>query len=142
MKKVYVHIERYFEALTLIATKILGNSITFLLALALVLFWWINSLVSTTDLHLIIGDFIFGTTFLSLFIIQKSSNRYSALVHLKMNELISSHETANNAVMDDSSKTEHEIRMLSKEYIELEEEIIDEEINQQLTPTDLDSQSK
>jgi low affinity Fe/Cu permease len=142
MKKVYVHIERNFEALTLIATKILGNSITFLLAVALVLFWWINSLVTTTDLHLIIGDFIFGTTFLSLFIIQKSFNRYSALVHLKMNELISSHETANNAVMDDSSKTEHEIRKLSKEYIELEEDIIDEEISQQLSDTEQDSQKK
>lgn len=131
MKKIYVHIERNFEALTLIATKILGNSITFLFALVLVLFWWINSLVKTTDLHLIIGDFIFGTTFLSLFIIQKSFNRYSALVHLKMNELISSHENANNAVMDDSTKTEHEIRKLSKEYIEFEEEIIEEEIRQQ-----------
>lgn len=74
-------------------------------------------------MHQNIGDFIFGTTFLSLFIIQKSFNRYSALVHLKMNELISSHETANNAVMNTSEKTEQEIRDLSREYIEAEEMI-------------------
>jgi hypothetical protein len=38
-----------------------------------------------------------------------------------MNELISSHETANNAVINTSEKTENEILALSKEYIELEE---------------------
>jgi len=128
MKKAYIHIERNFEKLTSIATKILGNSITFILALCLVLFWWTTSLFKTSDWHQNIGDFIFGTTFLSLFIIQKSFNRYSALVHLKMNELISSHEMANNDVMNDTEKTEHEIRKLSKEYLETEE-IIEEEVN-------------
>ncbi|WP_284652950.1 low affinity iron permease family protein [Flavobacterium terrisoli] len=129
MKKVYVQIERSFEKLTSIATKILGNSISFLLALAMVLFWWTTSLFKSNNLHDNIGDFIFGTTFLSLFIIQKSFNRYSALIHLKVNELISSTETANNAVMNDSEKTEHEIRKLAQEYIEAEEEIIDSKIN-------------
>jgi low affinity Fe/Cu permease len=69
---------------------------------------------------------IFGITFLSLFIIQKSFNKYSALVHLKINELISSHEPANNSVMNTAEKTETEIWDLSKEYIK---ESIDEEID-------------
>ncbi|MBP8158231.1 MAG: low affinity iron permease family protein [Flavobacterium sp.] len=142
MKKAYVHIERNFEKLTQIATKILGNSITFLFALVLVLFWWITTLFTTNNLHDNIGDFIFGTTFLCLFIIQKSFNRYSALVHLKMNELISSHETANNSVMDDSSKTEHEIIKLSKEYIELQEEIIEAKIESEKPNSNKDSQKK
>jgi len=141
MKKVYIHIERSFEKLTSIATKILGNSITFILALGLVLFWWTTSLFKSTDWHQNIGDFIFGTTFLSLFIIQKSFNRYSALVHLKMNELISSHELANNAVMDDSEKTEHEIRKLSKEYIEAEE-TVEKEVNIEDSIPDSDPQNK
>jgi low affinity Fe/Cu permease len=140
MKKTYIIIERIFEKLTNTATKILGNSITFILALCLVLFWWTRGLFISNDWHQNIGDFIFGTTFLSLFIIQKSFNRYSALIHLKINELISSHETANNAVMDDSEKTEHEIRKLSKEYLETEE-ILQEEINQEANP-DTDSQNK
>jgi low affinity Fe/Cu permease len=121
MKKIYIVIERLFELLTLKATKILGNSITFILALCLVFFWWTHSFIVSRNLQDSIGDFIFGTTFLSLFIIQKSFNRYSALMHLKMNELISSNETANNSVMDTSEKTENEIIALSKEYIELEE---------------------
>lgn len=133
MKKVYLYIETSFEKLTLKATRILGNSITFICALTLVLFWWTTSLFRSTDWHQNIGDFIFGTTFLSLFIIQKSFNRYSALVHLKMNELISSHETANNAVMNDSEKTEHEILALTNEYIEVENEIkeLDKEPNEE-----------
>ena len=45
------------------------------------------------------------------------------MIHLKVNELISSHETANNAVMDTNQKTEKEIMELTKEYIESEEEI-------------------
>lgn len=132
MKKVYIYIETGFEKLTLKATKILGNSITFIFALALVLFWWTTSLFRSTDWHQNIGDFIFGTTFISLFILQKSSNRYSALLNLKMNELISSHETANNAVMNDAEKTEHEILALSNEYIETEEVLAEKESNNNL----------
>lgn len=123
MNETYLNVEKAFEKLTSIATKVLGNSITFILAFFLVLFWWINNLLNNPDIHTVIGDIIFGTTFLSLFIIQKSFNRYSALIHLKMNELISSHETANNSVMNTSEKTEKEIRELSREYIETEEEV-------------------
>jgi low affinity Fe/Cu permease len=119
----YLKIERIFEKLTSITTKILGNSITFILAFFLVIFWWSTNLFTSNDSHQNIGDIIFGVTFLSLFVIQKSFNRYSALVHLKINELISSNEAANNAVMNTSQKTEQEIRELSKEYIEEIEEI-------------------
>lgn len=134
MNPAYLKIERTFERLTSIATKILGNPLTFIMALILVLFWWSTCLFRTGDTHQDIGDIIFGITFLSLFIIQKSFNKYSALVHLKINELISSHENANNAVMNTTGKTEQEIRMLSKEYVELdesEEKIIDEVIKEE-----------
>lgn len=123
MKEFYFNVERNFEKLVSLATRVLGNSITFILALVLVIYWWITTLFSSSNMHQNIGDFIFGTTFLSLFIIQKSFNRYSALIHLKVNELIASHETANNSVMDTNQKTEKEIIDLSKEYFELKEEI-------------------
>ena len=116
---VYIKIEKTFEKLTSIAKRVLGNSITFVFASCLVIFWWATNLFTSNDSHQNIGDIIFGITFLSLFIIQKSFNRYSALIHLKMNELISSHESANNAVMNTSQKTEQEIRELSNEYIEM-----------------------
>ena len=121
MKKIYINLEKRFEKLTAMATAILGNSITFILAFCLVLFWWINSFFTITDLHEIIGDIIFGVTFLSLFIIQKSFNRFSALLHLKLNELVSSHEPANNGVINAGEMTEKEIKELSQEYIETDE---------------------
>src|SRR6187402_2878355 len=129
MNKIYSHTENLFEKLVSIATTILGNSISFLIALCLVLFWWTNSLFKSDDAHLIIGDVIFGTTFLSLFIIQKSFNRFSASLHLKINELISSHEPASNSVINAEVKTEREITELSKEYSDLAEQIkvLDEE---------------
>jgi low affinity Fe/Cu permease len=123
MNKIYNHIENLFEKLVSVATTILGNSISFIIALCLVIFWWINSLFTKNDAHLIIGDIIFGVTFLSLFIIQKSFNRFSASLHLKINELVSSHETANNAVLNAEIKTEKEITELSKEYSDLAQQI-------------------
>jgi low affinity Fe/Cu permease len=104
----------------------LGSTITFLLALALVMYWWITNLFTSHDVHQNIGDIIFGTTFLSLFLIQKSFNRYSALMHLKLNELVSSNNEANNAVLNTHKKTESEITEMVKEYIEEEIERIED----------------
>jgi low affinity Fe/Cu permease len=132
MNRIYNHTENLFEKLVSFATTILGNSISFLIALCLVLFWWTNSLFIYNDIHLIIGDIIFGITFLSLFIIQKSFNRFSASLHLKINELVSSHEPASNSVMNAEIKTEREITELSKEYSDLADQIkdLDEEIKE------------
>ncbi len=119
MKAIYRHTETVFEKLTSIASSILGNSITFILALCTVIFWLSNKRFYTQNIHQSIGDVILGITFLSLFIIQKAFNRFSASLHLKLNELIASHEPANNLVINSENKTEKEIAELSKEHIEL-----------------------
>ena len=130
MKVVYRHSERVFEKLTSVANAILGNSITFIVALCTVIFWLTNKRFYTEDIHSCIGDVILGVTFLSLFIIQKSFNRFSASLHLKVNELVASHEPASNSVINAEEKTEHEITELSKEYTELAERVkADEEKN-------------
>jgi low affinity Fe/Cu permease len=133
MNKIYSHTEILFEKLVSVATTILGNSISFLIALCMVLFWWINNFFRTNDVHVLIGDIIFGITFLSLFIIQKSFNRFSASLHLKINELVSSHEPASNAVMNAEIKTEREITELSKEYSNLAGQIkeLDEKLKEE-----------
>lgn len=125
MTKHTLKIEKGFEHVTAAATKILGSTITFLFALCLVIYWWTTNLFSSNDWHQNIGDIIFGITFLSLFIIQKSFNRYSILVNLKLNELVSSHTEANNSVLNTQKKTESEITELVKEYIEEEIEEIE-----------------
>jgi low affinity Fe/Cu permease len=127
MNILYRHIERYFEKLTSVAIAILGNSIAFIVALIIVIFWLTNKRFFIQDIHYCIGDIILGIAFLSLFIIQKSFNRFSKSLHLKVNELVASHEPANNAVIHAEEKTEQEINILSKEYSELVEQINEEE---------------
>lgn len=123
IQNIYSVMENTFEKLVSLATAMLGNSITFVLAFCLVLYWWINNIFTTRDVHQIVGDIIFGTTFLSLFIIQKSFNRFSGSLHLKVNELVSSHESANNSVINSEGKTEREITELSREYADLAEQV-------------------
>ena len=125
-KRIYHKAESGFEKLTSLATMILGNSITFLFALCLVLFWWMNNLTNHPSIHEIIGDIIFGLTFLCLFIIQKSFNRFSAGLHLKVNELVSATENAKNTVMNAEVKTELEIIELAKEYTDLASQLAEE----------------
>lgn len=108
-----------FEKITTTFTTVLGNSITFILALAMVVFWLANKEFYMQDVRDIIRDIIHGITFLSLFIIQKSFSRFSVLLHLKVNELVSSHKPASNTVLNVEDKTEHELIKLSKEYTEL-----------------------
>ena len=122
MKIIYRHTEKLFEKIVTVAIAILGNSITFIFALLTVIFWLSNKLFYTQDIHERIGDLILGITFLSLFIIQKAFNRFSALLHLKVNELVASHAAASNTVMNAGEKTEHELNELSKGYTELAEQ--------------------
>ena len=124
---IYRQIETSFEKLTAFATVLLGNSITFILALAMVVFWLVNKEFYMQDIRDSIRDIIHGVTFLSLFIIQKSFNRFSASLHLKVNELVISHDSANNTVIHADSKTEHELTELTKEYVELVEKSQKEE---------------
>jgi low affinity Fe/Cu permease len=119
MKKIYRYTETLFEKIVTVSIAILGNSITFIIALLIVIFWLSNTLSYSQNIHDRIRDLILSITFLTLFIIQKAFNRFSALLHLKVNELVASHEPASNTVMHAGEKTEHEIKELSKGYSEL-----------------------
>jgi len=119
MKNIYRHTENGFEKLASIAIAILGNSITFIVALCTVIFWLTNKQFYVQDIHACISDVLLGIAFLSLFIIQKSFNRFSGSLHLKVNELVASHEPASNAMIGVENKTENEIIELAREHVEL-----------------------
>jgi low affinity Fe/Cu permease len=116
MKNMYRRMEKIFEKFTSFAIAILGNSLTFVAAFITVIVWLTDKEFYRQDIHYRIGDAILGVSFLSLFLIQKSFNRFAASLHLKVNELVSSHEPANNIVIDLEHKTEQEISDLAKEY--------------------------
>jgi low affinity Fe/Cu permease len=114
--RIYKKIELAFEKFSTIATRVLGNSITFIIALFLVLLYFTDERVYTQAGNKTIMDVIFSVTFLSIFIIQKSVNRFSAALHLKMNELVASHDNASNRIINIEEKTEEEIRDLARHY--------------------------
>jgi len=123
MKSTYRNFEKFFEKITSLITIILGSSITFFLAFVMVVFWFLNRSYSNHDTNEAIRDLIHATTFLSLFVIQKEFSRFSGSLHLKVNELVASTETASNSVINVESKTEIEINELQKEYAELADKI-------------------
>ena len=129
MKKIHRDLERFFEKITSFVTAVIGSSITFIIALILVLFWLSNRDFEKQDINDSIRDIIHGVAFLSLFVIQKEFSRFSGSLHVKVNELVASHDTANNAVINVENKTELEIQELQKEYTELAEQIKEVEEN-------------
>ena len=129
MKKIHRDLERFFEKITSFVTAVIGSSITFIIALILVLFWLSNRDFAKQELNEGIRDLIHGVAFLSLFVIQKEFSRFSGSLHVKVNELVASHDTANNAVINVENKTELEIQELQKEYTELAEQIKEVEEN-------------
>jgi low affinity Fe/Cu permease len=129
MQKLYRDLEMRFERLTSIVTSILGNSVTFIIALVTVAFWLTEKEFYKQDLHHCISDVILGVTFLSFFMIQKSFNRFAGSLHIKLNELVSSHENANNSIINVENKTEEEIKEIAKEYADLVENMNEENAN-------------
>ena len=58
-------------------------------------------------------------TFLMVFLIQKSQNKESLAVQLKLNELVAAHELASNRLVDIENMTEDELKVIQKYYAKL-----------------------
>ncbi|MFI5128988.1 MAG: low affinity iron permease family protein [Chitinophagales bacterium] len=114
MKLSFDRIEAMFDRLVNFALKVYGNALTFIFAVIGVIFFLSNQVFYKQNLHDIIRDVIMCVTFLSFFIIQKAFNKYTAAVHLKMNELVSAHDKASNEVINIEHKTEAEVKELAK----------------------------
>lgn len=131
MRVIFSNIEIQCEKLTSYLMGVLGNYITFILAIAVVLFWLTQSQFFVQSLHDKIENIILAVSFLTLFTIQKEFKRFSSSLHIKLNELISSSEKANNEMMIVEEKTESELLMLTKIYAETADNVynkIDEKL--------------
>lgn len=58
-------------------------------------------------------------TFLMVFLIQKSQNKDSLAIQLKLNELVAAHELASNRLVDVESLSEGELKIMQKYYSKL-----------------------
>jgi low affinity Fe/Cu permease len=112
----YQFIENLFEKFSTVTLKIFSNSITFIFAVLLVIFWFVESDHSGEGLQGLIRDIILAITFLSFFIIQKTQNRLSAATHLKLNELVKAQENASNTLLNVEKKSGAELAELEKKF--------------------------
>lgn len=115
-KTFYQRIEGLFENMVGAALKIYGHPLTFIAALILVIFFLIKGADNYTNLRDLVRDIILCISFLSFFIIQRAVNKSTAATHIKMNELIASHDKANNELLTIDEKTETELQELANKH--------------------------
>jgi low affinity Fe/Cu permease len=114
MASPYNTLENIFDKLVNLALKVYGSALTFLVAVIAVIVFLTDRVFYRQSLHDIIRDIIMCVTFLSFFIIQKAFNKYTAAIHLKINELVSAQDKASNEVINVEDKTEEELKELAK----------------------------
>ncbi|MBB6126095.1 low affinity iron permease family protein [Mucilaginibacter lappiensis] len=110
-----------FERFSNWATAATGSSAAFMIAIAAIVIWLATGpLAKYSDTwQLIINTGTTIVTFLMVFLIQKSQNKDSKAIHLKLNELLAAHDGASNRMVDIEDLTEKEMDNLHKFYQQL-----------------------
>ncbi|MEZ2335344.1 low affinity iron permease family protein [Mucilaginibacter sp. RCC_168] len=111
----------FFERFSNWATAATGSSAAFILASSTVLIWLVSGPIFhySETWQLVINTGTTIITFLMVFLIQKSQNKDSKAIHLKLNELLASHEGTSNRMVNIEDLTEEELDHLYKFYIRL-----------------------
>jgi len=111
----------FFEKFSNWATNATGSSPAFIIALTIILIWiFTGPIFDYSDTwQLIINTGTTIVTFLMVFLIQKSQNKDSKAVHLKLNEIIAAHQGASNRMVDIENLSESELDRLHKFYAQL-----------------------
>ncbi len=112
-----------FEKFANWATHATGSSGAFILAFAIVIIWAVTGPVFnySNTWQLVINTGTTIVTFLMVFLIQKSQNKDSRAVHLKLNELIAAHEGASNRMVNIEDLSETELEQIRQFYVRLSE---------------------
>jgi low affinity Fe/Cu permease len=110
-----------FERFANWATVATGSSAAFLIAASVIILWAVTGpLFKYSDTwQLVINTSTTIVTFLMVFLIQKSQNKDSKAVHLKLNELIAAHEGASNRIIDIEDLSEKELDVIHNFYVKL-----------------------
>ena len=110
-----------FERFSNWATIATGSSAAFITAISVIIIWGVTGPVFqySDTWQLIINTGTTIITFLMVFLIQKSQNKDSKAIHLKLNELLASHQGASNRMVDIEDLTEKELDQLHKFYVQL-----------------------
>ncbi len=107
-----------FDYFAHIMTKFTGSTEAFSISLFIVIIWVVTGPVFnySDTWQLVINTGTTIITFLMVFLIQRSQNKDSLAIHLKLNELIASSATASNRLVDIEDLTEGELEILHHYY--------------------------
>ncbi|MEQ1501539.1 MAG: low affinity iron permease family protein [Myxococcota bacterium] len=113
----------WFESFATKVTRFAGSSWASGGAFGVVLVWGaLGPLVGFSDTwQLTINTGTTIVTFLMVFLIQRSQNKDSLAIHLKLNELIASSRSASNRLVDVEDLSEQELHTLRRFYEALSE---------------------
>ncbi|MFN8407657.1 MAG: low affinity iron permease family protein [Sphingobacteriaceae bacterium] len=108
----------FFERFSNKATAFTGSSIGLICALMIVLIWGITGPLFhfSDDWQLVINTGTNVITFVMVFLIQRSQNKDSKAMQLKLNELIAANDKASNRMVDIEDLTEGELDELRDFY--------------------------
>ena len=123
----------FFEKFAASVSKATGSNIAIILAFASVIIWALMGPMFkySEGWQMVINTGTTIITFLMVFLIQKSQNKESVAVQLKLNELVAAHEFASNRLVDVESMTESELKVIQKYYSKLKNKTQNEESLQQ-----------
>jgi low affinity Fe/Cu permease len=121
--------QSFAERLSTRATKASGSTAAICIAFTLVLIWALLGPVFdySETWQLVINTSTTIITFLMVFLIQKSQNKESMAVQLKLNELVAAHEYASNRLVDVENLTEDELKVIHDYYCSLRDHAKKEE---------------
>ena len=113
--------ENFFEILANKVTLATGSTTAILIAFGLVIIWGATGPIFnySETWQLVINTGTTIITFLMVFLIQKSQNKESLAVQLKLNELVAANELASNRLIDVEGLTEDELKVLQAFYTKL-----------------------
>jgi len=113
--------DSFFEKMSTNITCWTGSSAAFGIALTVVIIWGISGPIFkySDTWQLVINTGTTIITFLMVFLIQKSQNKDSKAIQLKLNELIAASRHASNRMVDIEDLTEAELDILRKYYQKL-----------------------
>ncbi|MDV3508379.1 hypothetical protein CMU89_00830 [Elizabethkingia anophelis] len=114
---------KIFDRLSDWAAYFTGSPAAFLIASSLVIIWAVTGPVFnfSEEWQMVINTGTTIITFLMVFLIQKSQNKDSKAIHIKLDELIASYEKANNRLVDIEDLTEEELDHLHQHYTKMKE---------------------
>jgi low affinity Fe/Cu permease len=103
------------------ATRWTGSSTAFCLAVGTIVVWLITGPIFrwSNTWQLIINTGTTIVTFLMVFLIQRTQNKDSRALQLKLNELVAALEGASNRLIDIEDLSEAELDILHKHYQKL-----------------------